>query len=815
MRKETFYKLTNSADVPGYPASGNRNLLLYTNMPFAHTNDGYYSPYYAYATTESVNNSAVYKTGPNDWSRLGINLGRHLVERGVVKAGDEVTYSVLAKTDQDTPIKITLYVRYKDSGSAQEVNGKPHEFILTKDWRKIEIPFTITEKMVSESTRVGTFSFEQTSKNETGKYIYYASNKIELGNTATPYDQAPEDLGWSTDTLVPTQSNRYLWKFEYIYYSDGGVEITSPVNLSIAGANGATGPQGPKGDKGDIGPQGIQGLQGPKGDQGIAGNDGSSIYNSKYTGIKENLSGMWITDLTPSVSIEDLVIGSKVISPYGDVFEVTSKNASSNPPSFGVGALLTNIKGKDGLSQYTHIAYADDSTGGGFSQTDQTKAYIGMYVDFTATDSTDVTKYKWTKWKGDKGETGAQGIQGPKGSDGRTPYLHIAYANSADGKTDFTTSNTDNKRYLGTYTDYTQADSTDPTKYKWVDMVGTVEVSARNLWIQSKATGGFVEETLPDNHITGQKKCYRITNNAEIKFNIEPDFSPRLYRTVTFSAWVKYENVVQGTNSWNVFNLFKHEMYRKNSSTGLTTSIDYTTLKGFTGTSDWEYVTYTYDYAANKSYDQLKTTIRFNLESVKSGTAWVTGVMVQFGNIATGHVWAPEDIQADIDSKADQGLTQDQLNALTEKNDLIKAEMEAKASIDTVNQWITAYQNYVKANDDAQDKSEKALQDASARLLQLNTDVGALKQQWTFIDTYMTVQNEGLIIGKSDGSAYAKFANDRISLFSGGSEVMYISQGVLRIENGIFTKTIQIGRFRFETHPADKDTLVLRYLGGV
>nr|MCW1092396.1 hypothetical protein [Streptococcus anginosus] len=75
---------------------------------------------------------------------------------------------------------------------------------------------------------------------------------------------------------------------------------------------------------------------------------------------------------------------------------------------------------------------------------------------------------------------------------------------------------------------------------------------------QSKATGGFVEETLPDNHITGQKKCYRIPNNKELSFNIEPNFSSRLYRKVTFSAWVKYENVVQGTNNWNVFNCFKH-----------------------------------------------------------------------------------------------------------------------------------------------------------------------------------------------------------------------------------------------------------------
>lgn len=36
-------------------------------------------------------------------------------------------------------------------------------------------------------------------------------------------------------------------------------------------------------------------------------------------------------------------------------------------------------QGPDGRTQYTHIAYADDATGGGFSQTSEGKTYIGMY----------------------------------------------------------------------------------------------------------------------------------------------------------------------------------------------------------------------------------------------------------------------------------------------------------------------------------------------------------------------------------------------------------------------------------------------------
>lgn len=175
-------------------------------------------------------------------------------------------------------------------------------------------------------------------------------------------------------------------------------------------------------------------------------------------------------------------------------------------------------------------------------------------------------------------------------------------------------------------------------------------VRGRNLWIQSKATGNFVEETLPDNHVTGQRKCYRIPNYQQLEFNIEPDFSPRLYQKVTFSAWVKYENVVQGENRWNKFNCFKHSLDLKNSITGATTGSSPLTLDDFTGTSDWKRITYTYDYAANKSYDQLKTSLRFNLEGTRSGTAWVTGVKVEIGSIPSDYSPAPEDTAEQISS---------------------------------------------------------------------------------------------------------------------------------------------------------------------
>ncbi|VLR29643.1 phage hyaluronidase [Streptococcus pneumoniae] len=169
-----------------------------------------------------------------------------------------------------------------------------------------------------------------------------------------------------------------------------------------------------------------------------------------------------------------------------------------------------------------------------------------------------------------------------------------------------------------------------------------MKVGGRNLWIKSKTVGAVIEK-LPENHVTGQKECYRLENNSTLTFNLEPDFSSRLYQKVTFSVWIKYENVVQGRNFWNVFNCFKHYLFRKNSETGVQSGPDYATLGMYKGSADWKYITFTYDYSEKTNFDQLKTSLRFNLEGATSGTAWVTGIKVEIGSVATDWSPAPED----------------------------------------------------------------------------------------------------------------------------------------------------------------------------
>lgn len=137
--------------------------------------------------------------------------------------------------------------------------------------------------------------------------------------------------------------------------------------------------------------------------------------------------------------------------------------------------------GIDGKTTYLHIQYAPVQNPTAAQMSKTPNKYIGTYTDFSGVDSTDPSKYTWAKFEGD------QGAQGPKGADGKTPYFHIAYANSADGRTGFSVDDSVNKLYIGQYTDYTPDDSTDPARYSWTKIKGEQGTAGRTYFFQSNA----------------------------------------------------------------------------------------------------------------------------------------------------------------------------------------------------------------------------------------------------------------------------------------------------------------------------------------
>ena len=377
------------------------------------------------------------------------------------------------------------------------------------------------------------------------------------------------------------------------------------------------------------------------------------------------------------------------------------------------------------------------------------------------------------------------------GTAGKTQYLHRAWANSEDGRDGFSTSSSANRRYFGTYTDFTEADSQDPTSYNWTALFDNVKGGNRNYFKNGRA-----QQINTGNNETYDMRTFIFDDFWKNPDRLKPNYVRIAFEISLSPALAKdtQANVHFSASPW-----YKNQIVLKG---------------GDTTPQKFEFVI---DLSnASESYKTDNIFIRFGTAHGFPANQTVTleNAMLAVGTNFLGYVKAIEDVETDINSKADQGLTREQLNALNERAGLIQAELEAKASADTLDNWIKAYKDFVQSNETARAQAEKDLISASQRVSNIAKDLGELSDRWNFIDTYMSSSNEGLVIGKNDGSSSMLFSpNGRISMFSAGVEVMYISQGVIHIENGIFSKTIQIGRYREEQYHINPDMNVIRYVG--
>lgn len=478
---------------------------------------------------------------------------------------------------------------------------------------------------------------------------------------------------------------------------------------------------------------------------------------------------------------------------------------------------IPGVKGADGRTQYTHIAYADTVSGGGFSQTDTNKPFIGMYQDFNATDSRNPQDYRWSKWKGSDGR---DGIPGKAGADGRTPYVHFAYADSSDGRTGFSLTQNGSKRYLGVCTNFNQADSTNPADYTWNDMTGSVSVGGENLitnsafpenldnwglweYPQANANLGFYTHSF---YYNGTKPMFYLKTSSSL--------APASTLRFPVKRNTDYSFNMQTFGTGNVKGVDIYFLGRKSDETSKTFTkvVNFKSHNGSPSTGGMVKWHLTFN-----SGECDEGFIRIDNKGTTNGSEsllFFTELDCYEGT--TDRAWqaSPKDLKKQLDSKADSVLTQDQINKLNELNSIVQAELKAKASIDTVNQWVKSYQDFLSTNQENKNKTEKALVEASQRIVKLQNDLGETSERWNFLDNYMRASNEGLTIGKNDGSNSVLVSDKRISMFSAGTEVMYIDKGVIHIENGIFSKSIQIGYYREEQDLIDPNRNVIKWVGG-
>nr|WP_238990620.1 phage tail protein [Streptococcus uberis] len=456
--------------------------------------------------------------------------------------------------------------------------------------------------------------------------------------------------------------------------------------------------------------------------------------------------------------------------------------------------------------------------------TNTNSQYIGMYVDTVVTDSTDPTKYNWSLIKG---QDGAQGIQGPPGADGKTPYWHTAWANSSDGKTDFSLTDSKGKQFRGEYIDYIQSDSTDPTKYNWIDRTSNVKVGGSNIFLNSRfentstdtnsfTVGGVTYNTKPD---------YWALYNSGLP---NPTTSYHAYVDSVFSSSnVIAFNESDGSRNWKAINQTISSRVPKTSS-DFTISFDvYATDAGtkafggfyYTskskGTSAFHAGQFTIvpssvgkwvRESARVPFDandcDFTKEIRFYIYGygfTTNSILYIDKVMLENSTVASVHSDAPEELKAIID--ANQALTQAQMLALEERSALARDNAIAEAMKNTISEVEAKWQTWYNLN--TADEKQKVANDIASlfeRVAEFKEDLGEASAKFSFINNETLIGEEGVAIGDKEGKAKLFLSNDSISFVTNGVAQMTLTGDTLTIKNGLFTERIQIGNYVEEVY---------------
>lgn len=540
---------------------------------------------------------------------------------------------------------------------------------------------------------------------------YYLVSASKTGITSTT-------TGWVKGTpQVATATNKYHWHYHVDIYSDGTRKETVPA---------------------------VIGIYGDKGADGVGINSLSIMYGVSASATVQPTN--W-TEAMP-VAKQGEYLWKRTITDYTD------------PTKSDTIELTYNYQGKDGTPGTSLTVSKTEYQAG----TSGTVAPTGTWT--TGLPIVPDGQFLWMRvTMSDNSTIIVPTKQGAKGADGVTYYPHTAWANSADGKTDFSITDSAGRRYKGDYSDTNVNGSTDPAKYKWVNMVGSVSVGGRNLLI-------------------GLSEIYVYQGTSE--FLRTADLAPVIDKyglvqyTLSFDAKVAVAGNVQ--------------VYMQNGAgsrySGLMAKIDMTT--------DWK----RYSITFTPTNSNLSLTQSFLALFGTYGTGVIPNIKrikVEQGNIATDYSQAPEDIDAKIDSN--QALTQAQMLALEERSALARDNAIAEAMKNTISEVEAKWQTWYNLN--TADEKQKVANDIASlfeRVAKFEQNLGEASARFEFINNETLIGEEGVAIGDKEGKAKLFLSNDSISFVTNGVAQMTLTGDTLTIKNGLFTERIQIGNYVEEVY---------------
>ena len=434
----------------------------------------------------------------------------------VAKQSDKLTLSMDLGKDaltQNAPLRLALhYMDDKDSIVGQEwktLDLATQNFEVRK-YKRISMVFTVQKDI--RKCRVMVYATVRQLIN-----FYIDNIKLERGDTATEWSPAYEDL----------RGRDGVSNYIHRKYSDfsNGANMDDNSSRKYIGIYTGTSPTPPTTASSYLWSK-IKGEDGANGVPGAKGADGRTPYF--HTAYANSPTGD--RDFSTTNSSNKLYIGT-----YSD-FEV----ADSTDYRKYKWVKIKGEDGRNGVSSYIYRKYSDNANGSPMSDNSNLK-YIGIYTGTSATAPTTPSAYTWSKIKG---EDGQQGVPGARGSDGRTSYLHTAYANSVIGDRDFSTTNSNGKEYIGTYTDFEINDSNDYRRYKWVKIKGENGRDGRNgdSYTRNYLSGTAEEKILTavnDNFVT--QEAFKLVDGKAFR-----DLGFNIGDKITFIA--DYEVLPNGTN---------------------------------------------------------------------------------------------------------------------------------------------------------------------------------------------------------------------------------------------------------------------------
>nr|DAQ25172.1 MAG TPA: tail protein [Bacteriophage sp.] len=693
-------------------------------------------------------------------------------------------------------------------GRYVKVNTKPHsienqKFIISKLTRELLKPEntkltlgttykTLTEKQLSQAEQLNQYVqtvSEQVKKSGKGIKEIAEYYLVTASSSGVTHDTS----GWITDIPTMTTTNKYLWNYEKITYTDNSVDKQTP---KVIGVYGDSGKNGSKGENGK---------------DGVDGNGIKSIVN--YYLATASSSGVTTTTSGWSTTVQNVTSSKKYLWNY-EVVTYTKGNPTTTTPciigAYGdTGAKGDTGKGISSITEQYYLSTSKDATTGGNWIESAPKWENGkyiwtrskiMYTDNTTVYTTAVCDSSWEAvnnlqiggrnlFQGTKefviqNVTGIDGV----GSSIATEKYKGLTVRVKSGPWNFyrPTLILEAGRYV--FSSYVKGTSKYKGDIRVQNVTESTTLNAKSFDIKSEWDR--------------QSLTFELTKKANVKFSLESTGSGEIYECGwklelgdKATDWTPAPEDVNSAIGLNVSAVDIY-YYLSTSATGLAGGSWNTKAPTWVnGKYIWQKTVTTLANGIKTETTPVcitganNTAIQSNTEPVDKTLMWLdTSTEPPILKRWNGTAWVVVNDITNTINLLEQRFTAD--ISTSEKNikqTLTESYYTKDATDSLVSSVSSSWEHTAKGFEMQFDNISKNLDDVSN-----NADT-----RFQEISKYIRFVDGNIVLGEAGSELILKIANDRISFLQNNTEVAYFSNRKLYVTDGEYTNSLQLGKFAF------------------